>query len=62
MCDSTGVRRYGLNEPAIAARLEKAVNSVLDAGFRTGDIMAEGCQQITCSEMGKKLLAFVAEE
>lgn len=53
--------RYGLNEPAIADRLEKVVNQVLDAGFRTGDIMAENCQQISCSEMGKKLQKFIED-
>ena len=27
------------------ARIEKAVNDTLDAGYRTGDIMSEGCTQ-----------------
>ena len=47
--------RYGLNEPAVAEHLEKAVDAVLDAGYRTGDIAAEGCKQVTCSEMGNAL-------
>lgn len=54
-------RRYGLNEPAISARLEKAVQQALDQGYRTGDIMGEGCQQVSCSDMGKKLAEFVAQ-
>jgi 3-isopropylmalate dehydrogenase len=47
--------RYGLNEPSVAERLEKAVNSALDEGYRTGDIMGEGCKQVTCTQMGEVL-------
>lgn len=53
------VCRYGLNESAIAARLERAVRSALDEGYRTGDIMGEGCTQVTCSKMGEILGGFV---
>jgi hypothetical protein len=55
LCDC----RYGLSCPAVADILEEAVNHVLDSGYRTGDIMAEGCTQVTCSKMGELLLEFV---
>ena len=52
--------RYGLDEPAIAARLERAVRAALDKGYRTGDIMGEGCTQVSCSKMGEILGEFVS--
>lgn len=53
--------RYGLSEPHVAEHLERAVTRVLDAGWRTGDIMAEGCTQVGCSEMGEKLSSCIGE-
>ena len=35
-----------------AAAIEKAVETVLKDGFRTGDIMADGCKKVGCTEMG----------
>lgn len=52
--------RYGLNEPAVAERLEGAVEAALNEGYRTGDIMAEGCTLVTCSKMGQVLAQSVA--
>lgn len=40
---------FGLAEEADA--IEKAVNDVLDAGFRTGDLMAEGKTRVSTTEM-----------
>jgi 3-isopropylmalate dehydrogenase len=54
--------RYGLDEPKIAEILEHAVTYALDEGFRTGDIMSEGCKQVTCSEMGDVLMSFVSSK
>jgi 3-isopropylmalate dehydrogenase len=34
-----------------------AVQAVLDAGYRTGDIMAEGCTQIGTTEFGDRVVA-----
>lgn len=51
--------RYGLNESAAADHIENAVASVLDSGKRTGDIMADGCVQVGCKEMGELLLSFL---
>jgi 3-isopropylmalate dehydrogenase len=48
--------RYGLNEPDAATAIETAVNQVLDAGKRTGDIMSVGCEKLGCKAMGEALL------
>ena len=49
--------RIGLQQDAAAAALEAAVDRVLSAGYRTGDLMAEGCTQLGCRAMGEQLLA-----
>ena len=45
---------FDLDEEATA--IEAAVHKVLDAGLRTGDMMAEGCTLVSCSEMGDAIL------
>ena len=52
--------RYGLGLPKVADRLEAAVTGALDAGYRTGDIMQEGCTQVGCAKMGEVLLQQLA--
>tara|TARA_R110002020_G_scaffold47752_3_gene136096 strand:+ start:1751 stop:2854 length:1104 start_codon:yes stop_codon:yes gene_type:complete len=52
--------RYSFNMVAEADRLEAAIASVLDQGLRTGDIMSDGCKQITTAEMGDAILAAYA--
>ncbi|MBW4463955.1 MAG: 3-isopropylmalate dehydrogenase [Pegethrix bostrychoides GSE-TBD4-15B] len=47
--------RYGLNEPEAASRLEQAVQTVLDADYRTGDIMSAGKTLVGCQAMGEAL-------
>ena len=49
--------RVGLQEGAAAADLEGAVDRVLNAGYRTGDLMAPGCTLLGCQAMGDQLLA-----
>lgn len=49
--------RYGLNEPAAADIIEQAVQTVLDAGYRTGDIMSAEMKPVGCQAMGEALLA-----
>ena len=44
--------RYSFDMAKEADAIEDAGNKVLDDGFRTGDIMQEGCKKTTCSEMG----------
>jgi 3-isopropylmalate dehydrogenase len=53
--------RIGLKQEAAAADLEAAVDRVLAAGYRTGDLMAEGCTQLGCRAMGEQLLAALQE-
>jgi 3-isopropylmalate dehydrogenase len=48
--------RYGLDEPEASDRLEAAVNTVLDQGYRTGDIMSDGMTLVGCQAMGEALL------
>ena len=47
--------RIGLKQKAAADDLEQAVDRVLASGFRTGDLMAEGCTQLGCEAMGEEL-------
>ena len=49
--------RIALQQEAAAVALEAAVDRVLAAGYRTGDLMAEGCTQLGCRAMGDQLLA-----
>ncbi len=48
--------RIGLKQPKAAESLEEAVNKVLNAGFRTSDLMCESCIELGCREMGRELL------
>jgi len=52
--------RVGLQQDAAATALETAVDRVLTAGYRTGDLMGEGCTQLGCRAMGEQLLAALA--
>ncbi|WP_341217283.1 3-isopropylmalate dehydrogenase [Neptunomonas phycophila] len=49
--------RYSLNAGATADRIEAAVSRVLDQNVRTADIMSEGMQQVSTSEMGDAVVA-----
>jgi 3-isopropylmalate dehydrogenase len=49
--------RVGLQEESAATDLERAVDQVLAAGYRTGDLMASGCTLLGCQAMGDQLLA-----
>ena len=48
--------RTGLKQNAAADDLEQAVDRVLAAGFRPGDLMSEGCTSLGCQAMGEELL------
>lgn len=48
--------RYSFDAEKEAADIENAVNTVLEAGYRTGDILSEGKTCVTCSEMGDLIL------
>jgi len=49
--------RYSLNKAEQAERIEKAVQKVLEAGYRTGDIATPGCRQVGTAEMGDAVRA-----
>ncbi len=44
--------RFSLDQDAAADAVEAAVKQVLKDGYRTGDIMSEGCIQVGCAQMG----------
>ena len=47
--------RYSLNLDQEADAVEQAVKRVLKKGYRTVDIMSEGCTQVSTTEMGDLL-------
>jgi 3-isopropylmalate dehydrogenase len=49
--------RYSLNKIEQADRIEKAVQKVLEAGYRTADIATPGCRQVGTAAMGDAVLA-----
>ena len=51
--------RYSFDMAQEADNIENAVNSVLDAGYRTGDIMQTGCTKLSCSEMGDMVVKYI---
>ena len=44
--------RYSFDLDKEADAIEAAVDKVLKDGYRTGDIMSEGCRKVGCREMG----------
>ena len=44
--------RFSFDLDREADAVEAAVQKVLSEGFRTGDIMSEGCKKVSTSEMG----------
>ena len=48
--------RYSLDQGRVADRIEQAVSTVLDQGFRTGDIYTDGTQKVGTSQMGEAVL------
>ena len=47
--------RYSFDLDKEADAIEIAVKSILKKGYRTADIMAEGCEKVGCSRMGDLL-------
>lgn len=47
--------RYSFDLDKEADAIDGAVRQVLKDGFRTVDIMSEGCKQVSCSEMGDEI-------
>ena len=51
--------RYSFSMPAEADAIEAAVNAVLDAGFRTSDMMADGCTKVGCTAITDEILKHI---
>ncbi|MBM4181367.1 MAG: 3-isopropylmalate dehydrogenase [Betaproteobacteria bacterium] len=49
--------KYTFGDQATADRIDNAVKKVIARGYRTGDIWTEGCQRVSCSEMGDAVVA-----
>ncbi|MBQ7820917.1 MAG: 3-isopropylmalate dehydrogenase [Clostridia bacterium] len=49
--------RYSFDMAKEADDIEAAVNKVLDAGYRTCDIMKDGCTKVLCDQMGELVIA-----
>lgn len=49
--------RYSFAMLSEAEAIESAVNRVLDSGYRTGDILQDGCKKVSCKEMGDLVAA-----
>lgn len=52
--------RYSFDLDKEADAIEAAVMKVLEEGYRTGDIMSEGCKQVGCTSMGDLIAARIA--
>jgi 3-isopropylmalate dehydrogenase len=52
--------RYALDQPVAADRIEASRTTVLDQGYRTGDIMSAGMTLVGCKAMGDALLKALA--
>ncbi len=44
--------RYSFDLDKEADAIDAAVKEVLKDGYRTGDIMSEGCERVGCRKMG----------
>ena len=49
--------KYTFADQATADRIDNAVKKVIAQGYRTGDIWTEGCQRVSCGEMGDAVVA-----
>ncbi len=52
--------RYSFNRTELADEIESAIAGVLEDGLRTGDIMQEGCKQVSTEEMGAAIMARIS--
>ena len=54
--------RYSLDQGGIADHIEQSVQDVLNAGTRTPDIMADGCTEVSTSDMGDALISTLEKD
>ena len=52
--------RYSFDLDKEADAIDKAVTRVLEEGYRTADIMSEGCNKVGCSAMGDLIASHIA--
>ena len=48
--------KYSLNLDSISNKIQSSVDSVLESGYRTGDIYEQGSKKVNCTEMGDLIL------
>ena len=53
--------QYALQQPEAARAIDAAVETVLDQGYRTADIMRQGCTQVGTTQMGDLICAALRE-
>lgn len=51
--------RYSFDLDEEAEAIEQAIKQVLQEGYRTGDIMADGQKQVSCSQMGDIICEYI---
>lgn len=51
--------RYSFDLDEEADAIEQAIKQVLKEGYRTGDIMADGQKQVSCSQMGDIICEYI---
>lgn len=51
--------KYSFDLEEESAAIENAVDTVLNQGYRTGDIMSEGKTLVSCSEMGRRIIELI---
>ncbi len=51
--------KYSFDMEKESDAIESAVNTVLEQGLRTGDMMSTGCKLVTCSEMGDAVVGAI---
>ena len=54
--------RYSFDLPSEADAVERAVGQLLDAGYRTADIMSPGMKQVGCRACGDLLAGFIRKD
>jgi len=53
--------RHSMDQGAVADRIEKAVEDVLNEGYRTADIQEPGCKLVGCRQMGQRVRDKIAQ-
>ncbi|NLC76181.1 MAG: 3-isopropylmalate dehydrogenase [Clostridia bacterium] len=54
--------QYSFNLPEAMEQVKRAISRVLEAGYRTPDIMEEGCQLVDTGTMGDLVCQYLSEE